>query len=299
MAKKKETIIIDGRMVSAKIKEEIKKEIAQLIDDHDKAPHLVAVLVGDDPASQTYVAGKEKAAHAVGMISSIYRLPERTTEKELLETIKYLNNDDEVDGFIVQLPLPKHISEEKIINAINPAKDVDGFTPINVGNMVLGKPAYISATPFGIVELLKEYSIELDGKHVVVLGRSNIVGRPVSILLSQKGPHANATVTLCHSRTKNLEEITKIADVLVCAIGKPQFVKENMVKEGAVVIDVGIHRLPDETREKGYRIVGDVDFDEVAMKASYISPVPGGVGPMTIAMLLKNTLLAHKKEIYK
>ena len=299
MAKKKETIIIDGRMVSAKIKEEIKKEIAQLIDDHDKAPHLVAVLVGDDPASQTYVAGKEKAAHAVGMISSIYRLPERTTEKELLETIKYLNNDDEVDVFIVQLPLPKHISEEKIINAINPAKDVDGFTPINVGNMVLGKPAYISATPFGIVELLKEYSIELDGKHVVVLGRSNIVGRPVSILLSQKGPHANATVTLCHSRTKNLEEITKIADVLVCAIGKPQFVKENMVKEGAVVIDVGIHRLPDETREKGYRIVGDVDFDEVAMKASYISPVPGGVGPMTIAMLLKNTLLAHKKEIYK
>ncbi len=299
MAKKKETIIIDGRLVSAKIKEEIKKEIAQLIDDHDKAPHLAAVLVGDDPASQTYVGGKEKAAHAVGMISSIYRLPESTTEEELLETINYLNHDDEVDGFIVQLPLPKHISEDKMINAINPAKDVDGFTPINLGNMVLGRPAYISATPFGIMELLKEYKIELDGKHVVVMGRSNIVGRPVSILLSQKGPNANATVTLCHSRTKDLEKITQTADVLICAIGKPQFVKEFMVKEGVVVIDVGIHRLPDETASKGYRLVGDVDYDEVAKKASYISPVPGGVGPMTIAMLLKNTLLAHKKEIYK
>lgn len=299
MVNKKGTIIIDGRLVSAKIKEGIKKEVAQLIDDHDTAPHLAAVLVGDDPASQTYVAGKEKAAHAVGIVSSIYRLPESTTEKELLETVNYLNNDDEVDGFIVQLPLPKHISEEKVINAINPAKDVDGFTPINVGNMVLGKPAYISATPFGIVELLNEYKIELNGKHVVVLGRSNIVGRPISILLSQKGPHANATVTVCHSRTQNLEEITRSADVLICAIGVPQFVKAGMVKEGVVVIDVGIHRLPDDTKEKGYRIVGDVDYDEVSKKASYITPVPGGVGPMTIAMLLKNTLLAHKKEIYK
>jgi methylenetetrahydrofolate dehydrogenase (NADP+)/methenyltetrahydrofolate cyclohydrolase len=299
MAKKKEAVIIDGRMVSAKIKEEIKKEVAHLIDNHDKSPHLAAVLVGEDPASQTYVNGKEKAAHAVGMISSIYRLPENTTEEELLKTIEYLNNDDEVDGFIVQLPLPKHISEEKVINTINPAKDVDGFTPINIGNMVLGKPAYISATPFGIVELLKEYNIELEGKHVVVLGRSNIVGRPISILLSQKTPNANATVTVCHSRTKNLEEITRTADVLVCAIGKPQFVKADMVKDDVVVIDVGIHRLPDDTRPKGYRIVGDVDFDEVSKKASYITPVPGGVGLMTIAMLLKNTLLAHKKEIYK
>ncbi|MBE0650260.1 MAG: bifunctional methylenetetrahydrofolate dehydrogenase/methenyltetrahydrofolate cyclohydrolase FolD [Bacteroidales bacterium] len=299
MAKKNETIIIDGRLVSAKIKEEIKEEVAHLIDHHDKAPHLAAVLVGDDPASQTYVNGKEKAAHAVGIVSSIYRLPENTTEKELLEVVNYLNNDDEVDGFIVQLPLPKHISEEKVINAINPAKDVDGFTPINVGNMVLGKPAYLSATPFGIVELLKNYGVELEGKHVVVLGRSNIVGRPISILLSQKGPHANATVTVCHSRTQNLEEITQSADVLICAIGVPQFVKAGMVKEGVVVIDVGIHRLPDDTKEKGYRIVGDVDYDEVSKKASYITPVPGGVGPMTIAMLLKNTLLAHKKEIYK
>lgn len=299
MAKKNETIIIDGRLVSAKIKEEIKEEVVHLIDHHDKAPHLAAVLVGDDPASQTYVNGKEKAAHAVGMISSIYRLPEATTEKELLDIVNYLNNDDEVDGFIVQLPLPKHISEEKVINSISPVKDVDGFTPINVGNMVLGKPAYISATPFGIMELLKNYGIELEGKHVVVLGRSNIVGRPVSILLSQKAPEANATVTVCHSRTKNLEEITRQADVLVCAIGVPQFVKAGMVKEGVVVIDVGMHRLPDETKQKGYRLVGDVDFDEVSKKASYITPVPGGVGPMTIAMLLKNTLLAHKKEIYK
>ncbi len=299
MAEKKETIIIDGRLVSAKIKEEIKEEVAHLIDHHDKAPHLAAVLVGEDPASQTYVAGKEKAAHAVGMISSIYRLPEETTEKELLDVVNYLNNDDEVDGFIVQLPLPKHISEEKVINTIRPEKDVDGFTPINVGNMVLGKPAYISATPFGIMELLKNYGIELEGKHVVVLGRSNIVGRPVSILLSQKLPHANATVTVCHSRTKNLADITRQADVLVCAIGVPQFVKAGMVKEGVVVIDVGMHRLPDESKQKGYRLVGDVAFDEVSKKASYITPVPGGVGPMTIAMLLKNTLLAHKKEIYQ
>jgi methylenetetrahydrofolate dehydrogenase (NADP+)/methenyltetrahydrofolate cyclohydrolase len=299
MAKKQEPIIIDGRLVSAKIKEEIKEEVAHLIDHHDKAPHLAAVLVGDDPASQTYVNGKEKAAHAVGIVSSIYRLPESTTEKELLDVVNYLNNDDEVDGFIVQLPLPKHISEEKVINTISPVKDVDGFTPINVGNMVLGKPAYISATPFGILELLKNYGIELEGKHVVVLGRSNIVGRPVSILLSQKAPEANATVTVCHSRTQNIEAITRQADVLICAIGVPQFVKAGMVKEGVVVIDVGIHRLPDDTKEKGYRIVGDVDYDEVSKKASYITPVPGGVGPMTIAMLLKNTLLAHKKEIYK
>lgn len=299
MTNKKEAILIDGRQVSNKIKEEIKKEVAHLIDNHDKAPHLAAILVGDDPASQTYVAGKEKAAHAVGMLSSTYRFPVDVSEKELLETINYLNNDDEIDGFIVQLPLPKHISEKRMINAINPAKDVDGFTPVNLGNMVLGRPAYISATPFGIMELLKGYKINIDGKHCVVLGRSNIVGRPMSILLSQKGPHGNATVTLCHSHTKNLAKITQSADILICAIGRPQYVKEDMVKPGAIVIDVGIHRLPDNTCPKGYRLVGDVDFNEVSKKASYITPVPGGVGPMTIAMLLKNTLLANKKEIYQ
>jgi methylenetetrahydrofolate dehydrogenase (NADP+)/methenyltetrahydrofolate cyclohydrolase len=298
MAKKKQTVIIDGRQVAADVKESIKKEVAQMIDRGEDGPHLAAVLVGNDPASETYVASKEKAAHAVGMMSSTYRYPADITEKELLEVIDYLNNDEEIDGFIVQLPLPPHIDEDKIIRHIHPAKDVDGFTPENVGKMVLGQPAFLSATPAGIMELLKYYKIPVAGKHVVVLGRSNIVGRPMSILLSQKTEDANATVTLCHSGTKNLEEITRSADILIVAIGKPQFVTADMVKEGAVVIDVGIHRLQDATAKKGYRLVGDVDFNEVAKKASFITPVPGGVGPMTIAMLLKNTLLAHKKEIY-
>ncbi|UBM63113.1 bifunctional methylenetetrahydrofolate dehydrogenase/methenyltetrahydrofolate cyclohydrolase FolD [Candidatus Sulfidibacterium hydrothermale] len=298
MAKKKQTVIIDGRQVAADVKESIKKEVAQIIDRGEDGPHLAAVLVGNDPASETYVASKEKAAHAVGMMSSTYRYPADITEKELLEVIDYLNNDEEIDGFIVQLPLPPHIDEDKIIRHIHPAKDVDGFTPENVGKMVLGQPAFLSATPAGIMELLKYYKIPVAGKHVVVLGRSNIVGRPMSILLSQKSEDANATVTLCHSGTKNLEEITRSADILIVAIGKPQFVTADMVKEGAVVIDVGIHRLQDATAKKGYRLVGDVDFNEVAKKASFITPVPGGVGPMTIAMLLKNTLLAHKKEIY-
>ncbi|MBN2614727.1 MAG: bifunctional methylenetetrahydrofolate dehydrogenase/methenyltetrahydrofolate cyclohydrolase FolD [Bacteroidales bacterium] len=296
MAQKKGPELIDGRKVAAIVKESIRKEVADLIDNHDKSPHLVAVLVGNDPASETYVASKEKQAHQVGMMSSVYRFPDTITEAELLETIDFLNNDDEVDGFIVQLPLPAHINEDKIINAIDPKKDVDGFTPVSVGNMVLGKPGFLSATPAGIMELLKAYHIELEGKHCVVLGRSNIVGRPMSILLSQKNEQANATVTLCHSRTENMEEITRQADVLICAIGKPRFVKASMVKEGAVVIDVGMHRLPDATKERGYRLAGDVDFDQVFKKASYITPVPGGVGPMTIAMLLKNTLSAHKKE---
>lgn len=298
MVKKKQAVIIDGRHVAAELKEAIKKEVAEMIDSNDISPHLAAVLVGDDPASETYVAAKEKAANAVGMVSSTYRYPADITEKELLEVVDYLNNDDEIDGYIVQLPLPKHIDENKIIHRINPAKDVDGFTPENVGKMVLGQPAFLSATPYGIMELLKYYKIPVAGKHCVVLGRSNIVGRPMSILLSQKNEAANATVTLCHSATANLEEITRTADILVCALGKPQFVKADMVKDGVVVIDVGIHRIKDETKKSGYRLVGDVDFDEVVKKTSFISPVPGGVGPMTIAMLLKNTLLAHKKEIY-
>jgi len=295
MAINKESILIDGRLVAKTVKEEIRKEIAKMVDLGQDGPHLVAVLVGDDPASQTYVASKEKAAQAVGMMSSTYRYPADINEKELLDVVDYLNQDEEVDGFIVQLPLPKHIDENKVINRILPSKDVDGFTPVNVGNMVLGKPAFISATPYGIMELLKYYKIDTEGKHVVVLGRSNIVGRPMSILLSQKSDFGNATVTLCHSKTKNMAEITRTADILICAIGQPQFVKAEMVKEGAVVIDVGIHRLGDDTAKKGYRIVGDVDFDKVAGKTSYITPVPGGVGPMTIAMLLRNTLLAHKK----
>jgi methylenetetrahydrofolate dehydrogenase (NADP+)/methenyltetrahydrofolate cyclohydrolase len=298
MVKKKQAVIIDGRHVAAELKGTIKKEVSEMINDSDNGPHLAAVLVGDDPASETYVAAKEKAAHSVGMVSSTYRYPADITEKELLEVVDYLNNDDEIDGYIVQLPLPKHIDENKIIHRINPAKDVDGFTPENVGKMVLGQPAFLSATPYGIMELLKYYKIPVAGKHCVVLGRSNIVGRPMSILLSQKNEAANATVTLCHSATANLEEITRTADILICALGKPQFVKAGMVKDGAVVIDVGIHRIKDETKKSGYRLVGDVDFDEVVKKTSFISPVPGGVGPMTIAMLLKNTLLAHKKEIY-
>jgi len=298
MAKRKKAVIINGREVAAVIKESIKKEVGEMIDSNDVSPHLAAVLVGNDPASETYVASKEKAAHAAGMISSTYRYPADITEKELLEVVDYLNADEDIDGYIVQLPLPKHIDENKIIHRINPAKDVDGFTPENVGKMVLGQPAFLSATPYGIMELLKYYKIPIAGKHCVVLGRSNIVGRPMSILLSQKDDTANATVTLCHSATKNLEEITRSADILIAAIGKPQFVKADMVKEGAVVIDVGIHRLKDGTKKSGYRLVGDVDFDEVVKKVSFISPVPGGVGPMTIAMLLKNTLLAHKKEIY-
>lgn len=298
MAKRKNAVIIDGRQVAAKIKESIKKEVAEMIDKGEDCPHLVAVLVGNDPASETYVASKEKAANAVGMMSSTYRYPADISEKELLEVVDYLNGDAEVNGYIVQLPLPKHIDENKIIHHINPAKDVDGFTPENVGKMVLGQPAFLSATPSGIMELLKYYKVPVAGKHCVVLGRSNIVGRPMSILLSQKNDTANATVTLCHSATENLEEIIRSADILVAAIGKQQFVKADMVKEGVVVIDVGIHRIKDKTKKSGYRLVGDVDFDEVVKKASFITPVPGGVGPMTIAMLLKNTLLAYKNEVY-
>ena len=267
-----------------------------MIDTGIAAPHLAAVIVGDDGASKTYVASKEKACHSVGMTSSVYRLPVTTTEKEMLDLVEFLNNDPEINGYIIQLPLPKHIDENKVINAIKPAKDVDGFTSVNAGRMQLGHPCYIPATPNGIMELVKRSGIETVGKNVVVLGRSNIVGTPMAILMSRKG--IDATVTLCHSRTKNLPEICRNADILVAAIGKQGFVTADMVKPGAVVIDVGIHRIDDPESPKGYKILGDVDYDEVYKVASKITPVPGGVGPMTIVSLLQNTLKAAKGEIY-
>lgn len=290
--------LIDGKKIANDIKEEITKEVQKIRDNNEKNPHLAAILVGHDPASETYVASKEKACKQVGFDSSVYRLPEDTTEEELLETVGFLNNDNEIDGFIVQLPLPSHINENKIIQSINPEKDVDGFHPVNVGRMSIGLPSYVSATPFGIVELIKRSGVETNGKNCVVLGRSNIVGRPVSILLSLNNENGNATVTVCHSRTKNLKEITSSADILVVAIGKPEFVTGDMVKKDAVVIDVGIHRVKSDKTKSGFRLIGDVNFDEVSKKASKITPVPGGVGPMTIVSLLMNTLKAYKKEIY-
>ncbi len=285
--------IIDGKLIAATIKKEIAAEVANMIDHGQDAPHLAAVIVGEDGASLTYVASKEKASRSVGMISSVYRLKATATEKEVLDTISFLNNDPEVDGFIVQLPLPDHINETKVIQSISPDKDVDGFTLYNIGLMQLGESCYLPATPFGILELLKRSDVEISGKHVVVLGRSNIVGTPISVMLSRKG--VDATVTICHTKTKNIEEITRQADILIVAVGQPHFVKADMVKEGAVVVDVGIHRIKDDS-EKGYHIIGDVDFDEVYKKASKITPVPGGVGPMTIVSLLYNTLQAAKKN---
>ncbi len=290
--------IIDGKEIARQIKVEIAAEVAAIIDGGNDGPHLAAVLVGDDSASQTYVSGKEKACKEVGIISSLYKLPESVSEKELLEVIDYLNNDDHISGFIVQLPLPKHIDEKKMICRINPAKDIDGFHPENFGRMALNLPAYIPATPLGIIQLIERYKIETSGKNCVVLGRSHIVGSPVSILLSRKAYPGDATVTVCHSRTPNLKEISKNADILIVAMGQPEFVTKDMVKEGAVVIDVGIHRIPSESSKSGYKLIGDVKFDEVSKKASFITPVPGGVGPMTIAALLMNTLKAYKKEIY-
>jgi len=289
--------LIDGKLAAEKLKKEIAAEVAKMIDSDIKAPHLVAVLVGEDPASQTYVSSKEKASKEVGITSSIYRLSGKTSEKELLDLIDFLNKDDEVDGFIVQLPLPEHINVERVINSIDYRKDVDGFHPMNVGKMVLGEPSLLPATPQGILYLLETYKIETKGKNVVVLGRSNIVGTPMSILLSRKSAVGDATVTLCHSRTQNLSEITLRADIIIAAIGQAEFLKGDMVKTGAVVIDVGIHRITDEKAAKGYRLTGDVDFEAVSKKASHITPVPGGVGPMTIAALLKNTLLAAKNRL--
>ena len=290
--------LIDGKETANKIKEELKEEVAAIIDNDQRAPHLVAVLVGDDPASETYVGSKEKNAKKLGFTSSVYRLDADTTEEELLKTVDFLNNDPEVDGFIVQLPLPDHIDADKVTQAIDPKKDVDGFHPVNLGRMMIGLPSYLPATPNGIMELLKRYDIETEGKHCVVLGRSNIVGTPMNILMSRKTNPGNATVTMCHSRTQNLKEIVKSADIIIAAIGKKEFVTADMVKEGAVVIDVGIHREKSDKTKSGWKLKGDVAFDEVSKKASYISPVPGGVGPMTIVSLLMNTLKAYKKEVY-
>ena len=290
--------IIDGKETAKQIKQEIAAEVAGMIDRGEDAPHLAAVIIGDDPASHTYVNGKEKACKEVGITSSIYRMPEETTEKELLDVVNYLNNDPEINGFIVQLPLPKHINEQKIIETIDPKKDVDGFHPINIGRMALNLPSYVSATPLGIMTLLERYTIETEGKNVVVLGRSHIVGMPVSILLGRKTYPGNATVTLCHSKTKGLKKITRRADILIVAMGQPHFVTDDMVKKDAVIIDVGIHRVPSDETKSGFRVIGDVDFDKVAGKTSFITPVPGGVGPMTIVSLLKNTMKAARREIY-
>ena len=288
-------ILLDGKKIAADIKEEIALEVRNLKDNGKKTPHLAAIIVGNNGASITYVNAKVKACERVGFESTLIRLTEEASEEELLNEIAILNVDKDIDGFIVQLPLPKHIDEQKILMAVDPNKDVDGFHPTNVGKMALNLPTFISATPFGILELLERYHVETSGKHVVVLGRSHIVGSPMSILLSQKRKVGNATVTMCHSRTKNLKEITLQADIIIAAIGIPEFLKADMVKENVTVIDVGITRVGDSSKKSGYRLLGDVAFEEVAKKADFITPVPGGVGPMTIAMLLKNTLLACER----
>lgn len=270
--------------------------MAGFLDTYDAAPHLAAILVGDDPASDTYVSHKEKDCKSVGITSSIYRLSTKITEKELLNTVDFINSDDDIHGMIVQLPLPEHINVDRVISHINPKKDVDGFHPVNVGKMALGYPTYLPATPYGIMELLKRYKIETAGKHCVVIGRSNIVGTPMSILLSRKSNPGNATVTICHSHTQNLKDIAATADILIAAIGKPEFVTADMVKKGAVIIDVGIHRIPSDKTKTGFRLIGDVKFDEVSKVASAITPVPGGVGPMTRVALLLNTLTAFKNS---
>lgn len=284
--------IVSGIEVSNKIKEEIAAQVKLNNAKGMKTPHLAAVLVGNDGASKTYVNAKVKACEAVGFKSTLIKLNENTTEEKLLEEIRKLNKDSDLDGFIVQLPLPKHINEQKVTQAISPLKDVDGFHPETLGKMLLDLPSFLPATPMGILEMLKHYNIPTEGKHCVVIGRSHIVGSPMSVLMARNSYPGNCTVTLTHSRTKNLQEITLQADILIVAIGKPEFVTANMVKNGATVIDVGIHRIEDATKKSGFRLIGDVKFNEVAEKCSFISPVPGGVGPMTIASLLKNTLLA-------
>lgn len=291
-------LIIDGKKTSEDIKQEIAARVIEIKNKGGKIPHLAAVLVGNDGASQTYVGAKVKSCEQVGFQSTLVRLDENVTEEELYRVVHEINENPDIDGLIVQLPLPNHISIQKVTDKIKPEKDVDGFTPANVGRMALGWPTYVSATPYGILELLKRYEIETSGKHCVVIGRSHIVGSPMSILMARNEYPGNCTVTLTHSRTKNLPEITKTADILIVALGKPGFVTAEMVKEGAVVIDVGIHRMEDTSKKSGFRLVGDVKFDEVAQKASAITPVPGGVGPMTIASLLYNTLLAAEKKVY-
>ena len=284
--------ILDGRKTSSDIKDEIAVAVKEIVASGSRAPHLAAVIVGEDGASLTYVGSKVRACKKVGFDSTLVKLPKTTTEDELLNKVHELNNNDAIDGYIVQLPLPSHIDSQKILMAVDPAKDVDGFHPTNFGKMALNLPTFISATPYGIMELLERYNVETEGKHTVVIGRSDIVGRPISILMSRKSNPGNSTVTLAHSRTKNIAELTRQADIIISALGSPNFVKADMVKEGVVVVDVGITRVKDDS-EKGYKIVGDVDYENVSKKASHITPVPGGVGPMTIAMLLKNTLQAY------
>lgn len=284
--------ILDGQLVSQAIKDELKLKVAQLIAEGKKVPHLAAILVGNNGASETYVGSKVKTCEEIGFHSTLIRLEESISEFKLLATIESLNNDPDVDGILVQLPLPKHISDEKVINTIVPSKDVDGFHPVSVGKMVQGLPTFIPATPHGIMLMLEHYKINTKGMHAVVIGRSNIVGRPMSILLSANTNPGNCTVTICHSHTKNVKELCLEADIVVAAIGKPEFVTADMIKDGAIVIDVGITRVPDATKKRGYALKGDVQFDTVAPKCSYITPVPGGVGPMTIAALMKNTYRA-------
>lgn len=291
--------LIDGKAIAAQIKQEIAEEVTEIIKKGGKRPHLAAILVGHDGGSETYVASKIKACEVCGFKSTLIRYEDNVTEEELLSAVDKLNKDADVDGFIVQLPLPKHISEQKIIEAIDYQKDVDGFHPINVGRMSIGLPCFISATPNGILELLKRYHIETSGKKCVVLGRSNIVGKPMAQLMMQKHNPGDATVTVCHSHTKDIKEECRQADIIIAALGQPNFVTADMVKDGAVIIDVGTTRVPDATKKSGFHLNGDVKFDEVSPKCSFITPVPGGVGPMTIASLLKNTLLAGTKAIYK
>ncbi|MEG0558985.1 MAG: bifunctional methylenetetrahydrofolate dehydrogenase/methenyltetrahydrofolate cyclohydrolase FolD [Muribaculaceae bacterium] len=291
--------LIDGKKIADTIKLEIAKEVAQMVNEGKKAPHLAAILVGHDGGSETYVAHKVKACEQCGFKSTLVRFEADVTEKELLNAIDTLNHDISVDGFIVQLPLPRHISEQKIIEAIDYRKDVDGFHPINVGRMSIGLPCFLSATPSGIIELLRRYKIDTKGANCVVLGRSNIVGKPVATLMMQKATPGDATVTVCHSATKNLKEICLNADIIIAALGSPEFVKEDMVKDGAVIIDVGTTRVPSTLTKSGFKLKGDVDFEHVAHKCSYITPVPGGVGPMTIVSLMRNTLLAAQKAIFK
>ena len=291
--------LIDGKAVATQIKKEIAEEVERIITEGGKRPHLAAILVGHDGGSETYVANKVKSCEECGFTSTLIRYEADITEEELLKKVEELNNDPEVDGFIVQLPLPKHIDEQKVTEAIDYRKDVDGFHPINVGRLSIGLPCFLSATPNGIMELLARYNIDTKGKKCVVLGRSNIVGKPMANLMMQKNTPGDATVTVCHSHTENIAEECRQADIIIAALGQPHFVKADMVKEGAVVIDVGTTRVPDPTRKSGFRLCGDVDFENVAPKCSYITPVPGGVGPMTIVSLMKNTLLAGKREIYK
>ena len=290
--------LIDGKKISSDLKTEIAATVEDMVANGQKRPHLAAILVGHDGGSETYVANKVKACEQCGFTSTLIRFEDTVTEEELLQAIDRLNNDADVDGFIVQLPLPRHISEQRVIEAIDYRKDVDGFHPVNVGRMSIGLPCYVSATPFGILELLRRYDIETRGKRCVVLGRSNIVGKPVATLLMQKAQPGNATVTVCHSATPDIKDICREADIIIAALGSPGFVTADMVKPGAAIVDVGTTRVPDATRKSGFRLRGDVDFDNVAPLCSFITPVPGGVGPMTIASLMHNTLLAARHEIY-